>query len=178
MLNMRIIILAALLAAAPVAPAAAQESPEAWLIPFAIGFRPPVSGFNSAFSARGLPEARVNHFGWGMELRTLTGGFLLGPLFFKTTDDVETDGFRLRTDATAIMGEVGFKIAPVSFLSIVPMVAVGGLSQSFSIREKIGGMPLDSLLGYPGRNVTLSPGMKLTGLAALELGVSLSTGGG
>jgi hypothetical protein len=167
-----------LICSALAAPAGAQDSPEAWLIPFAIGFRPPVSGFNTEFSSHGLPQARINHFGWGLELRTLTGGFLVGPLFFRTWDDVENDSFKLRTDATAIMCEVGFKIAPVSFLSIVPMVAIGGLNQSFNIREKTGTLELDSLLGFPGRSVSLTPGMKLTGLAALEIGAAFNTGSG
>jgi len=159
-------------------PALASDSPEAWLIPFAAAYQPPVRGFNSAFASHGMPEATSRHYGWGIELRTLTGSFLVGPLFFKTWDDVENDAFKLRTDATGIFGEAGLRIAPVSFLTIVPMVAVGGLSQSFSIREMTGEMTLDSLLGYPGRSVSLTSGLKLAGLGALELGLSANTGAG
>ena len=143
-------IMPILLLASLAATALAADSPEAWFIPFAAAYQPPVGGFNAAFADNGMPAARSRHYGWGLELRTLTGSFLVGPLFFKTWDDVQNDAFRLRTDATGIFGEVGLKIAPFRFLTIVPMVAVGGLSQSFSIREKTGTMPLNSLLGSPG----------------------------
>ena len=173
---MRIMLIMLMVAAA--APALASDSPEAWLIPFAAAYQPPVSGFNAAFADNDMPTARSRHFGWGIELRSLTGSFLVGPLFFKTWDDVENDAFKLRTDATGIFGEAGLKIAPFRFLTIVPMVAVGGLSQSFGIREKTGGMTLDSLLGYPGRSVSLATGMKLAGLAALELGLAANSATG
>jgi len=125
-----------------------------------------------------MPAARSRHFGWGLELRTLTGAFLVGPLFFKTWDDVENSSYQLRTDATGIFGEVGVKLSPASFLTIVPMLGVGGLSQSFSIREKTGEMTLDSLLGYPGRSVSLTTGMKLAGMGALELGFTANSKAG
>ena len=173
---MRIMLIMLLAAAA--APAPAADSPEAWFIPFAAAYQPPVAGFNTAFASNGMPSARSRHFGWGLELRTLAGSFLVGPLFFKTWDDVNNDAFKLRTDATGIFGEAGFKIAPFRFLTIVPMVAVGGLSQSFSIREVTGPMTLDSLLGYPGRSVSLTTGTKLAGLAALELGLAANGAGG
>jgi|WetSurMetagenome_2_1015567.scaffolds.fasta_scaffold144379_2 hypothetical protein len=166
---MRIVLILLLVAAA--VPATAADSPEAWLIPFAAAYQPPVGGFNPAFAGHGMPEARNRHFGWGIELRSLTGSFLVGPLFFKTWDDAENSSYQLRTDATGIFGEAGVKLAPVSFLTIVPMLGVGSLSQSFSIREKTGEMTLDSLLGYPGRSVSLATGMKLAGMAALELGL-------
>ena len=58
------------------------------------------------------------------------------------------------------------------------MVGVGGLSQSFSIRDQSGDVALPDLLNGQGRTVTLSPGMKLAGLAALELGLTVNTGSG
>ena len=173
---MRIMLIMLLVAAA--APAPAADSPEAWFIPFAAAYQPPVSGFNAAFAANDIPSARSRHFGWGIELRTLAGSFLVGPLFFKTWDDVENDAFKLRTDASGLFGEAGLKIAPFRFLTIVPMVAVGGLSQSFGIREKTGEMTLDSLLGYPGRSVSLATGMKPAGLGALELGLAANSATG
>jgi len=166
---MRIMLILLLVAAA--APAPAADSPEAWLIPFAAAYQPPVGGFNAAFADNDMPTARSRHFGWGIELRSLTGSFLVGPLFFRTWDDVESSSYQLRTDATGIFGEVGVKLAPASFLTIVPMLGVGGLSQSFSVREKTGEKTLDSLLGYPGRSVSLTTGMKLAGMGALELGL-------
>ncbi len=162
---MRIMLIVFSLVAA--APAPAADSPEAWLIPFAAAYQPPVSSFNSAFGS-GMPAARSRHFGWGLELRSLTGSFLVGPLFFKTWDDAENDSFRLRTDATGIFGEMGVKLAPVTFLTIVPMVGVGGLSQSFSLRERSSdSVPFGSLL----RAATYSSGMRLAGMAALEIGL-------
>jgi hypothetical protein len=157
----------------------AEDSPEAWLIPFAAAYQPQVSGFNSVFAGHRMPEARSRHFGWGMELRSLTGSFLIGPLFFKTWDDVEDNNYQLRTDATGIFGEVGLKLAPFSFLTIVPMLGVGGLSQSFSIRAKTGSISLDSLLGIGApQAVSFTPGMKLAGLGALELALAVNTKAG
>jgi hypothetical protein len=167
-----------MLMVAAAAPALASDSPEAWLIPFAAAYQPPVSGFNAAFADNDMPTARSRHFGWGIELRSLTGSFLVGPLFFRTWDDVENSSYQLRTDATGIFGEVGVKLSPASFLTIVPMLGVGGLSQSFSIREKTGEMTLDSLLGYPGRSVSLTTGMKLAGMGALELGFTANSKAG
>ncbi len=173
-------IIPILLLASLAATALAADSPEAWFIPFAAAYQPPVGGFNAEFAkpTNNMPQARSRHYGWGLELRTLTGSFLVGPLFFKTWDDVQNDAFRLRTDATGIFGEVGLKIAPFRFLTIVPMVAVGGLSQSFSIREKTRPMTLDSLLGYPVRSVSLTTGTTLAGLGALELGLAANSAAG
>lgn len=177
---MRITLFALLLATA--APAMAADAPEAWFIPFAAAYQPPVGGFNAEFAkpVNNMPQARSRHFGWGLELRTLTGSFLIGPLFFKTWDDRENDAFRLRTDATGIFGEVGLKIAPFNFLTIVPMVAVGGLSQSFNLRQKTAGdtIRFDSLFGSVPRNILLSSGTKLAGMAALELGLTANTKSG
>ena len=103
------------------------------------------------------------------------GGLLVGPLFFRTWDDVENDCFQLRTDATGIMGEAALKVPLFGFLTVVPMVGLGGLSQSFAIRERTGKLSLDSLLGAPGRTASVSPGMKLAGLAALELDLAVRT---
>lgn len=172
---MRIFLFTLVLAAVPVP---AQESPEAWLVPFAAAFQPDIGGFNSRFARFGLPEARARHYGWGIELRSLAGGFLVGPLFFRTWDDVETADFQLRTEATGIFGEAGLKLAPFPFLAIVPMLGLGGLSQSYNIRELTGSLALEELLGSPGRAVTISPGMKLTGLAALELDITAGTAAG
>ena len=167
-----IIILCLLLAAA----AGAQEG---WLVPFAAAYQPDVSGFNGLFRQNDLPEARARHYGWGVELRSLVGsGFLVGPLFFRTWDDVENDSFQLRTDATAILGEVGFRIAPFDFLTIVPMVGAGGLAENFNIRTKSPDMNLEELLRSPGQNATVSSGMKLAGMAALEIGLSVGTTSG
>ena len=108
---MRITLMVLFLAVLAAVPARAEDSPEAWLIPFAAAYQPSVSGFNAKFAERGMPEASSRHFGWGLELRSLTGSFLVGPLFFKTWDNAENDSFQLRTDATGIFGEMGFKLA-------------------------------------------------------------------
>ncbi len=166
---MRIMLIVLPLAMA--APALAADVPEAWFIPFAAAYQPPVASFNSAFAYRGLPEARSRHFGWGLELRTQTGSFLVGPLFFKTWDDVDNGSYHLRTDATGIFGEMGVKLAPVSFLTIVPLLGVGGVSQSFGLREKTGNIGFDTLFGSAPENLSLSTGTKLAGMGALELGL-------
>jgi hypothetical protein len=173
---MRITLIVLLLAA--LAPARAQDAPEAWLIPFAAAYQPSVSGFNAKFAEHGMPEARSRHFGWGLELRSLTGSFLIGPLFFRTLDDVENDSLQLRTDATGIFGELGVKLAPAKFLTIVPLLGLGGLSQSFSLREKTGSIGFDTLFGSAPENLSLSPGMKLAGMGALELGLIATTKAG
>jgi hypothetical protein len=160
------------------AAAPAANSPEAWLIPFAAAYQPPVASFNSAFTSYGMPTARSRHFGWGLELRSLTGSFLAGPLFFKTWDDVEAGSYHLRTDATGIFGEMGLKLAPVSFLTIVPMLGLGGLSQSFGLREKTGDIGFETLFGNVPGNLSLSAGTKLAGMAALELGLVLNSKSG
>lgn len=152
---------------------------EGWLVPFAAAYQPDVSGFNGLFQANRLPEANERQFGWGVELRSLVGGgFLVGPMFLRTWDDVENDSFQLRTDATAILGEVGLRIAPFDFLYIVPMLGVGGLTQNFNIRTKSPDMSLEELLRSPGQNATISSGMKVAGMAALELGLSYPTSSG
>ncbi|MBM3323663.1 hypothetical protein FJY69_09345 [candidate division WOR-3 bacterium] len=162
-----LVVLAGLLSAA--------EGPEGWIVPFAAAYQPDVGGFNAKFSSAGLPEARTRHFGWGIEVRSLAGGLLVGPLFFRTWDDIENDSFQVRTDATGILGEVGLKVPLGSMLTIVPMVGLGGLSQSFSLRERTNQVSLDTLLSSPGRTAGLSPGMKLAGLAALELDLAVRT---
>jgi hypothetical protein len=165
--------------AAVAAPVRAQDSPEGWLVAFAAAYQPDVSGFNAKFSQYGIPEARVRHYGWGIEVRSLVSGFLIGPLFFRTWDDTDNGSFQLRTDATGIFGEAGLKLAPAKFLTFVPMLGLGGLSQSFNIRpEKTDNLKLDSLLMSPGRTATISPGMKLAGLAALELDLTAGTNTG
>jgi hypothetical protein len=172
---MRITLVVLFLAVLAAVPARADSSPEAWLIPFAVAYQPSVSDFNTKLAGQGWPEARSRHFGWGLELRSLTGSFLVGPLFFRTLDDVENDSFQLRTSATGIFGELGIKLAPVSFLTIVPMLGIGGLSQSFGLCEKSSGsVPFDSLL----RTASFSSGMQLTGMGALELGFAVTTKAG
>lgn len=175
---MRIMLIVVLLTMA--IPALAEDSPEAWLIPFAAAYQPPVGDFNAAFGEHGMPGAQSRHYGWGLELRSLTGSFLVGPLFFKTWDDAENDSFQLRTDATGIFGEVGVKLAPASFLTIVPMLGVGGLSQSFAMRKKTpgNGIEFDSLFGNEPDNLSLSTGMRLAGMGAIELGLAASTSAG
>jgi hypothetical protein len=178
---MRITLILVLLATA--LPTLAADSPEAWLIPFAAAYQPPVGGFNAVFAKPefGMPQARSRHFGWGIELRTLTGSsVLVGPLFFKTWDDVDNGSYRLRTDATGIFGEAGLRLAPFSFLSIVPMLGVGGLSQSFSLREQVAGdsINIDTLFSDVHGNLSLGSGTKLAGMAALEIGLAASSSSG
>ncbi len=151
----------------------ASDGPEGWIVPFAAAYQPDLAGFNAKFATAGLPEAHTRHFGWGIEVRSLAGGLLVGPLFFRTWDDVENESFQVRTDATGILGEVGLKVPLGSMLTIVPMVGLGGLSQSFSLRERTGRLSLDSLLSSPGQTAGLSPGMKLAGLAGLELDLAV-----
>jgi hypothetical protein len=160
------------------APAPAAESPEAWFIPFAAAYEPPVASFNAAFASRGMPEAHSRHFGWGLELRTLTGSFLVGPLFFKTRDDVEGSSYHLRTDATGIFGEAGMRLAPFSFLTIVPMLGAGGLSQSFGIRKKADTFEFNDPIWDVPENLSFSTGTKLAGMAALELGLAANSKSG
>ncbi len=156
--------------------ACAATAQEGWVIPFAVGYRPDIAGFNAEFAAHDLPEAAVNHYGWGIEIRSLVGNLLVGPLYMRAWDDAETEEFHLRTDASAVLGEVGYKIAPLSFLTLVPMVGVGGLSQTFSIRSLTGDIGLDSLLRAPAQNAAIQSGMKLAGMAALELGLAATIG--
>jgi hypothetical protein len=175
---MRIILIVFVLAAA--APALAQDSPEAWLIPFAAAYQPTVGWFNDEFAnpEHNLPAVRTRHYGWGLELRSLSGSFLFGPLLLRTWDDVDNDSYQLRTDATGIFGELGVKLAPASFLTIVPMLGVGGLSQSFNIRAKSDRVDFPELLEGAPSVISFSPGMKLAGLGALELGLIANTQAG
>ena len=158
------------------AAATSAVAQEGWLVPFAAAYQPDIKGFNSAFAGNGLPEAGERQYGWGIELRSLVGSsFLVGPMFFRTWDDASNDSFQLNTTATAILGEVGFKIAPLDFLTIIPMVGLGAVNHSFNIRTRSEDITLDSLLSAPGRNASISSGMKFAGLAALELGLSVGT---
>lgn len=160
-------------------PALAADSSGAWLVPFAAAYQPPVTSFNSAFAGHGRPEARTRHFGWGLEFLTLAGSSLLvGPLFFKTWDNVANDSYRLRTDATGIFGEAGLRLAPFSFLTIVPLLGVGGLSQSFGLREKTGSIGFDTLFENVPENLSLSTGTQLAGMGALELGLTANSSAG
>ena len=175
---MRITLVVLILATA--VPAPAQDSPEAWLIPFAAAYQPDVSWFNDEFAGpeHNVPEVRSRHYGWGLELRSLSGSFLFGPLFFRTWDDSENSSYQLRTDATGIFGELGVRLVPVSFLTIVPMLGVGGLSQSFNIRARSDTISFPELLKGSPQVVSITPGMKLAGLGALELGLAASTNAG
>jgi hypothetical protein len=175
---MRITLMVLFLAVLAAVPARADDAPEAWLIPFAAAYQPSVSGFNAKFAEHGMPEARSRHFGWGLELRSRVGSFLVGPLFFRTLDDAETDSYGLRTDATGIFGELGVRLAPAKFLTIVPLLGLGGLSQSFSLRARTGGVNFDTLLNGSPQVVDISPGMKLAGMGALELGLIADTKAG
>jgi hypothetical protein len=168
-----------ILALVCLAAATSAVAQEGWLIPFAAAYQPDVKGFNSAFADNRLPQAGERQYGWGIELRSLVGGsFLVGPMFFRTWDDASNDSFQLNTTATAILGELGFKIAPFDFLTIIPMVGVGAVDQSFNIRTRSEDITLEELLSSPGRNASISSGMKLAGLAALELGLSVGTSSG
>ncbi len=158
--------------------AGAIQAQEGWLIPFAAAYQPDLVGFRSKFAEHDLPEPGVRQYGWGIELRSYTNGLLVGPLYFRTWDDVETEDFQLRTESSGIFGEVGFKLAPFSFLTIVPMVGVGGLTQTFNIRARSQDVNIDTLLIAPGQNASITSGMKLAGLAALELGITAATTSG
>jgi len=151
---------------------------EGWLIPFAAAYQPDVAGFNAVFNRHGLPQSATRQYGWGVEIRSLAGDFLVGPLYFRTWHDASNEDFQLRTEATGIFGEVGLKLVSLRFLTVVPMIGVGGLSQSFTVRERSGEKTLDSLLNYPGRVIGLSPGMRVSGLAALEVGLVAGTRSG
>jgi len=154
------------------------QAQEGWVVPFAAAYHPDVSGFNAKFAAKGLPEARSRHFGWGIEVRSLTKNLLVGPMYMRAWDDMENARFQLRTETSVVLGEVGLKLSPVSFLTIVPMLGLGGMSQSFHLRAKTGDLPLDSLLLSPGQTADILSGMNFAGMAALELGLAANTGGG
>lgn len=161
------------------APAAAQE---AWLIPYAFAWQPPVTGFNAAFAAAypgHAPAARARHFGWGIDLRSHIGGnFLFGPMFFTTTDRVETDSFKLSTGSTGLFGQLAYRIGIADVVTIVPMVGVGGLDQRWHLRRATGEMSLEELLHSRESQIDIVTKMKLTGLAALELGFAANTKAG
>jgi len=155
------------------------QAPEGWLVPFACAFQPDIADFNNAFLQKGLPSAEERHFGWGIELRSgIGGGFLAGPMFFRTYNDGENDRFHLRTEHTGIMAELGYKLPLFKFFTIVPLIGLGGVQPGFHIREKTGAISLDSLLQAPGNTAVLSPGMKITVLGALELHLLIPTNTG
>ncbi|MEO0074308.1 MAG: hypothetical protein ABIK43_06620 [candidate division WOR-3 bacterium] len=151
---------------------------EGWLIPFAAAYQPDVDKFNAVFARHGLPVAAKRQFGWGIEIRSATGGFLVGPLFFRTWHDASNTSFQLRSEALGIFGEIGLKLTPIRLLTLVPMIGIGGINHSFAIQERSGDKTLDSLIEHPGRVVNISPGMKLGGMAALELGLIARTNSG
>ncbi len=166
--------------AALAAAASSEEGPEGWLIPFAMAWRPPVAGFNRVLAGAGAPGARTDHFGWGMELRSLVGGnFLVGPLFFTSADEAHNDSFHLRVASTGVFGELGYRIGIARVITIVPMVGLGGLDQRWHLRRATpDGISLDSLLRRPESQVDFATKMKLTGMAALEIGFAASTDAG
>jgi len=169
------------LAALAVLTATVAPAQEAWIIPFAAATRPDLAGFNAAFAAESIPQSAATHGGWGMELRWRMGGFLAGPMFLRTWDEAANDSFQLRTDETGIFFNLGPSLQVLRSLTIVPMVGIGGLNHSFAVRQKTGAQEFGELFDqppWPGSSITMSPGMKLTGLAALELNLSLSTGSG
>jgi hypothetical protein len=91
---------------------------------------------------------------------------------------VSNTDYELRTETSGILGIAGLHLAPLQFLSVVPQLGLGGISQSFSIRERSGDVPLPELLQDPGRSAVLSPGMKFGGLAALELDLAATLASG
>lgn len=148
-------------------------------MPFACAYHPDIAGFNSIFAQHGLPQANARHYGWGLELRSLLGtNFLVGPMFFRTWDDVDNERFKLRTDATGVFGEIGLRLPVFNFLTIVPMVGLGGVQPKFQILKKTGDLPVDSLLTDPGKSSTITPGMKLTGIALMEIDLLVPTDAG
>jgi len=92
---------------------------------------------------------------------------------------VDDGSYHLRTDATGIFGDVGLKLAPASVLTNVPMLGVGGLSQSFDMRQKSDSVAFDKLFGNAPENVSFATGTRLAGMGALELGLTANskTGG-
>lgn len=158
-------------------PLFAQE-PEGWFIPFACAYEPDIAGFNTAFASIGL-QAETRHFGWGMELRSLVSrNILFGPLYFRTWNDVNNDSLHLRTENWGIFAELGLKLPLFNFLTFVPLVGIGGVQPSFQIRKRTGDMTLEELLNAPGNIAYISPGVKITGLGALELNLILPTNTG
>lgn len=160
-------------------PLLAEESPEGWLIPFGCAFQPDISGIKEVFARHNLPVPGERLYGWGCEIRSLVSrNILIGPLFFTTWDEVRTDSFQLRTEALGLMAEAGLKLELLDFLTVVPMLGLGGVKESFSLRRLGGSVNFDSLLVAPGQNASISPGFKATGLAALELGLAFNTNAG
>jgi len=159
------------------APTRAQE---AWLVPFAVGYRPELTGFREAFSrsSQNLPQPAENQLGWGIEIRSLASGFLLGPMYMRTWSDAESDSWRLRTESNALFGTLGYKLSPTTWLSVVPMLGVGGISQSLHLRARTGDLPLDTLLLGPGQDADIGTGLKFAGLASFELGLAFPTSSG
>lgn len=152
---------------------------EGWLIPFGCAFEHDIKGFNEAFIQHHLPPVSKRLYGWGLELRSPLGGnILFGPLYFRTKDRVQDSAFQLYTETWGFMGEVGFQMPVFRFLSIVPMLGIGGVQPSFHLRKISEDIEFDSLLLAPGRIATISPGTKLTGLAAIELGLMLPSKAG
>lgn len=158
---------------------AAESGPEGWLIPFAFGWRPPVAGFNAVFRNNAVPETRQNHFGWGVELRSLVGGGMLaGPMYFNTTDEAGNDSFQLRVNSTGIFGEIAYRLEIARVILVVPMVGVGGLGQKYHLRRRVGERTLEELLQSRESQVDINSAMKLAGMAALELGLTANTRAG
>jgi hypothetical protein len=156
----------------------AQE-PEGWLVPFGCAFEHDIREFNSVFAGHNLPEVNRRLYGWGLELRSLVSkNILLGPLYFRTKDQVSNNSFQIYTETWGIMGELGLKLPILSVITVVPMIGVGGVQPAFQIRQVSGDVPFDTLLESPGRIASISPGIKLAGLAALELGVLIPTKAG
>ncbi len=160
-------------------PSQQSAEPEAWLLPFTCAYQPDIGEFNNRFRDRGIPTARTRHYGWGVEIRSLVGkDFLTGPIFFRTQDIVTNETIQLRTETTALLMMLGLKLPLFRFLTVVPMLALGGVQPGFQIMAKSGEIALDSLLTLPGQMTGLSPGLKLTGLAALELNLLIPTNSG
>lgn len=156
----------------------AQE-PEAWLVPFGCAFEHDIQEFNQVFVRNNLPEFSRRIYGWGVELRSLAGGnILIGPMYFRVQEQVRNDSFQLRTETWSIMGEAGLKLPIFGFMTVTPMIGLGGVQPAFQVKQLKGDVELDSLLKAPGRMASFSPGIKLAGLAALEISLNLPTKAG
>jgi hypothetical protein len=159
-------------------PGQAQE-PEGWLIPFGCAFEHDIAGFNAKFAEHNLPLVNKRLYGWGLELRSLVSkNILFGPLYFRTKDRVSNDSFQIYTETWGIMGEAGFKVPVFNFLNIIPMVGIGAVQPAFQFRQVSGDVQFDTLLRSSGGSVSISPGLKPAGLAALELAFTLPTQAG
>ncbi len=153
----------------------AQE-PEAWLIPFSCIYQPDLRGFNERFAALELPTTGEQLYGWGIELRSGVGKHILfGPLYFRTRNRSENEKISLHTETWGVLGELGIKIPLFKFLTLVPIVGIGGVQPGFQIRQKTGDLKFDSLLTAPGKIAILSPGLKPAGMGALEINLFLPT---